>query len=139
MPDDFIFNLITNSKFQKEDDFAIFLIKNDEFFNNTFLQQVNFDILSKEIMNEVISKIKFNISRDDQIILNKIMNRYQKYLSIKEINVLIITMSEIPLVQYNLKNIDFSFIDYLNRDENNQNYRINCKTIINTDFNTKTG
>ena len=89
---DFIYTLITNSTFQKEDDRAKFLLKNDDFFNTTFLNQINFDHLSKEVLNEMIPKIKFDISQDDQILYDKIMNRFQKYLTMKEINVLIISI-----------------------------------------------
>lgn len=138
MPETFIYRLISNSIFQNDDDRAKFLLNNPEFFITEFIQYINFDKLSKPVLNEVISKLNFDLSGLDRLIYDKLIKRYQTELSIVDINVLIIIIGEHAIAP-TWKNIDFTFIDYLNGNDENRNYRIHYKTILNTKFNTKSG
>ena len=137
MPSDCIQTIITDSQFQNDDEHAKFLLKDPELFQKKFLKYVNFDNLSNPVMTEVLSHINFDLSQEEQEIMGKITERLRKDLSIVHINVLIIIISNDVISPHKLKNIDFSFIDYLNKDTYNRKYQIHYKTMVSTDFNEK--
>lgn len=128
MPDWFINKLLSNAIFNNEDDRALFLIQNREYLGIEYFEQINFDDVSKSILNEIITILEEN-SDITQEFISKLINRLKIELSHVDIYLLNISshVKEKPT-------LDLNFLYELNRDKENKKYSIYYKTLYDVEL-----